>query len=263
VREVITGVVERFREHGLILRANALAFQLLGALVPFGFFVLGLSGFLGLSEVWEREVVPQLQRNVSVPAFVLIDDSVDQVLGSKSLVWVTLGLALALWQLSRSIRTGTIVLDELDGREDDRPRRELIPRSLLLAAGVAACVIGALCAGAVAPLVYGDVGTLASIGLTIVRYLVAGALLLLAVGLVVHFGPRHDRPVRWVSAGALLITVTWLAVTAAFGLYLTAVASYGSIYGALISVVALLTWSYLSALAFVVGAATDRGLRGD
>jgi uncharacterized BrkB/YihY/UPF0761 family membrane protein len=50
-------------------------------------------------------------------------------------------------------------------------------------------------------------------------------------------------------------------VTAAFGLYVTAIASYGSIYGVFVSVVVLLAWAYASALAFVAGIATDAELR--
>ena len=244
-----------------MLRSNALAFQLLTAVVPFTFFCVGVAGFLGLRDEWSSGVAPDLQRQVSPAAFSLIDSTVVKVLSEKQVFWMTVGLAVAIWQLSRSVRTGSLILDALDGREEHRSRRELIPLSLKLAAGVAACVVGALLIAGIAPLAYGDVPGLAAFGLGLVRYLAAGGLLLAAVGLVVHFGPLQDRPIAWVSVGAVLITVCWLVVTAGFGFYMKAVASYGSVYGALVTFVALLTWVYLSALAFSLGAATDAVLR--
>ena len=134
-------------------------------------------------------------------------------------------------------------------------------RSLWMAAAVAACISGALAVTALAPLLYGDVPAALDALLFLVRYGLAAMQLMLAIGVVVHHAPSERRPVAWVTGGALLVTVCWLAVSAAFGLYITAVASFGSIYGVFVSVVVLLAWCYFSALAFVAGIATDAELR--
>lgn len=257
------GVVERFGEHELLLRASAIAFQVLTAVVPFALFVTGAAGFLGLERVYDEQLAPELQKSVSIPAFVLINDTFTEILGRQHTFWATFGLALAIWQLSGAVRTVGASLDDVYGHEDERPWRQRMPRSLWISAAVLGCVSGALLATGVAPLLYGDVGFLLGALLWLVRYALAAALLMLAVGIVVHHAPSERRPVRWVTGGAALVTGCWIVVTTAFGAYVTAVASYGSIYGVFITVVVLLAWCYASALAFVTGIATDAELRDE
>ena len=259
--QLIGGVVERFREHELLLRASAIAFQVLTAVVPFFLFLTGAAGFAGLSDAYADELAPKIQEAVSAPAFSLINETFTDVLGGRHTFWATFGLALAIWQLSGAVRTVGASLDDVYGHEDERPWKERMPRSLWIAALVIACIGGALLLTAAAPLVYGDVGWLLGALLFVVRYAAAAALLLLAVGLVVHYAPSEKRPIRWVSLGAVFCTVAWIAVTTAFGAYVTAIASYGSIYGIFVSVVVLLAWCYFSSLAFVAGIATDAELR--
>ena len=70
-----------------------------------------------------------------------------------------------------------------------------------------------------------------------------------------RFGPsREDAKWTWITPGSLFAAVTWLLLTWAFGLYVTNFTNYQASYGSLGAVVALLTWLYLSAYAFVFGA---------
>jgi membrane protein len=74
-------------------------------------------------------------------------------------------------------------------------------------------------------------------------------------GLLYRFGPsREDAKWRWITPGSLFAAVMWLILTWLFGFYVTGVADYGAAYGSLGAVVALLTWLYLTAYAFVFGA---------
>ena len=70
-----------------------------------------------------------------------------------------------------------------------------------------------------------------------------------------RFGPaREDARWEWITPGSVLASLTWLLLTSAFGFYLSRLTDYDSAYGSLGAVVALLTWLYLSAYVFVVGA---------
>ena len=60
--------------------------------------------------------------------------------------------------------------------------------------------------------------------------------------------------VSLLSPGSLFAAVTWLLLTWAFGLYVGHFTNYHASYGSLGAVVALLTWMYLSAYAFIFGA---------
>ena len=70
-----------------------------------------------------------------------------------------------------------------------------------------------------------------------------------------RFAPsREDARWEWITPGSLFTAVTWLLLTLAFGFYVTSVADYDATYGPLGAMIALLTWMYLSAYVFVIGA---------
>jgi membrane protein len=70
-----------------------------------------------------------------------------------------------------------------------------------------------------------------------------------------RFGPsREDARWVWITPGSLFAAVTWLVLTVAFGFYVSHFTNYRASYGSLGAVVALLSWLYLSAYAFVFGA---------
>ncbi len=88
----------------------------------------------------------------------------------------------------------------------------------------------------------------------------AGYLLLVLFAALVasalyRFGPsREDAKWKWITPGSTLAAVTWLLLTIAFGFYVGHFTNYHASYGSLGAVVALLTWIYLSAYAFIIGA---------
>ena len=70
-----------------------------------------------------------------------------------------------------------------------------------------------------------------------------------------RFGPsREDARWRWITPGSLFAGIAWLLLTAAFSFYVANFTNYSASYGSLGAVVALLTWLYLSAYAFIFGA---------
>lgn len=83
-------------------------------------------------------------------------------------------------------------------------------------------------------------------------------LVLVAAGIAAtlyRFGPsREDAKWEWITPGSLFAAVAWLLLTVAFGFYLGHLTNYEASYGSLAAVVAMLTWMYFSAYAFVIGA---------
>jgi membrane protein len=95
---------------------------------------------------------------------------------------------------------------------------------------------------------------------TLLAAQVVGYVLLLLIAAAVaatlyRFGPsRENARWKWITPGSTVAAVTWLLLTVAFGFYVGHLTDYQASYGSLGAVVALLTWLYLSAYAFVVGA---------
>jgi membrane protein len=89
---------------------------------------------------------------------------------------------------------------------------------------------------------------------------IAGYLLLVLIAagvasVLYRFGPsREEAKWKWITPGSLFAALTWLLLTWGFGIYVGHFTNYHATYGSLGAVVALLTWMYLSAYAFIVGA---------
>lgn len=260
LRDTIPRIVEGFREHNLLVEASGIAFRVLLALIPCSLFVLGLVGFLGVDEVWRQDVAPDLRSSVSPPAYKLINDTVTQVLGQKQLFWVTAGAALAVWEISGIVRAVRKILNRMYGARKSRSNREIFLTSFVVGAIVGVLVLGALAVVRIGPLaidaLLGDGVVIEVIG-ALVRWALALGLLLAAVGLMVRAGPDVERPVRWVSFGAVVVVVSWVVMTLLFGLYLTEVADYGSVFGNLATVFILIEYLFLSSVVFVGGLLVD------
>jgi membrane protein len=261
LRELTMDVVRSYRRNGLSVFAGSMAFRVVLALVPFLLFLLATIGFLELEEVWRKDVAPELKKNASDAAFKLIDDTVNQVLSQKQLWWLTAGLGLTLWELSAATRMTMLALDRVFGYRRHRGLLELLPRSLALGAAMGLCVVTAIAIVRFGPLLTGEVHGVLSVLSFLIRWLLAAAVLGVGVGLIVRYGPATRQPVPWVSFGTGLVLAAWVLTSIAFGLYVTYVASYTSVFGHLASVFVLLIYLWLSANAFLFGVQLDACVR--
>jgi membrane protein len=261
LRELTMDVVRSFQRNGLQNFASAIAFRIVLALVPFLLFLLALLGFLELQEVWHSDVAPDIKKNASDAAFKLIDDTVNQVLSQKQLWWLTIGLAVTLWELSAATRVTMVALDRVFGFNRRRGLIELLPRSLALGAAMGVCVVTAIAIVRFGPLLTGEVHGALSVLSFLIRWLLAAAVLGLGVGLTVRYGTATRQPLPWASFGTGLVLLSWILTSIAFGLYVTYVASYTSVFGHLASIFVLLLYLWLSANAFLVGIQLDACVR--
>src|SRR5215210_4500157 len=168
-RELLDG----FEQNDLLTYASAIAFQVLTAIVPFLLFMLGLLGFLDLSEVWADDLAPDVKPRVSPPTFELLDDTVREVLAKRQLFWLTGGFLLALWQISGGVRAVMGALDGVYGTRHERPARVRYPLSIALALAVGTLVALAAAVVRFVPLLLGDSPAVVEVGLFFARWLVA------------------------------------------------------------------------------------------
>jgi membrane protein len=256
VREVQEGM----EDHELLNAASAIAFQVLTALIPLLLVLLALIGFFDLEQVW-TDAARELRPRLSPAAFTVVDDTVRNVLTGKQWFWLTAGLALALWRLSAAMRAVMGALDHIYAAERSRPLTERLRVSIALAIAVALLLLLALCVLHLGPLLVPVDGVVPGVVSVVVRWGVAAVLLLVAVGLTIHYAPATPQPLHWVSFGSLVAVGSWLIGSLLFALYITEVASYGSLFGALATVFVLLTYLYTSAIALLLGVEIDTQVR--
>jgi len=153
------------------------------------------------------------------------------------------------------------VITALNIAYEEKEKRSLF-RFYLLAVGMTlGALLVALCAlaGTAALALLQHLLPHASAGTVIagkfVGYVALAFFAALIASVLYRFGPsREEAKWKWITPGSTFAAVTWLLLTIAFGFYVSHFTNYHASYGSLGTVVALLTWMYLSAYAFIIGA---------
>lgn len=157
------------------------------------------------------------------------------------------------------------VITALNIAYDEKEKRGLL-RFYLLAVGMTLSALliglGALAGTAAIAflqrLVPPEVSLLSVIAGKVGGYLLLTLLAMAVAATLYRYGPsRENAKWRWVTPGSTFTAVAWLLLTIAFGFYVAHLTNYKATYGSLAAVVALLSWIYLCAYAFVFGAELD------
>src|SRR4051794_22237726 len=264
LRGAIRAIAAGFKENDLLTYASAISFQVFFALVPLALLALGLLGTFGLSEWWSTDAAHTVRENVSQPVYHVIDATVRKILAHRQLFWVTLGAAIAVWEVSGAMRATMQVLNSVYGVEEKRSFRRKLWESIVLSTAVTFMLLLAAAVVKVGPgaarRLFGE-GTLVSILSFLASWGAAVALLFLVVAIVVRYAPDTRRPVRWVTFGGVLVIVGWIGMSLLYGFYITSLANYASVFGNLAVVMVTLSYIYLSAIVFLSGVQLDSLIR--
>jgi membrane protein len=230
------------------------------SLFPLLLFVAPMLGVIGDKQQNFNLVMNALAGSVPSDAFSIVQGVVKDVVFSDSAPGVmSVGALLALWTGSNIFSALMDALNTAYGVKETRPfwKRKLI---------AAACVIGAggvLLSATVILIAGGDIvnavadriglGPAARAVWTIAPTIFALAALVAIAWVIYYFLPNLKQNRKQVLAGAVVATVLWVVVTLAFRFYVQNFGSYNATYGAIASVIVLLTWMYLSMLVLLTG----------
>lgn len=259
LRGVVTRVADRVIRGPALERAAQLAFYAVLALAPFMVVLTSLAGFLP-SEDSVQWLLDRAQALMPQEAFALVSQVVDDVVNSRNATLFTLGVLTALWSASRAADALRTALNSAWELQDGRSylRRQFIAMvftiggAVLLLASVVASVVGASVVEKLAGFAGIDAAHSARLW-SVLRWPTAIGCLVVLAALAYRVLPdTRPRPVpTWV--GALVATGLFLLGARLFSFYAERFASFGPTYGALAGGVVLLLWSWLSAIAFIVG----------
>jgi membrane protein len=262
-RRLVPEIARAFRRNGLINFAASISFLIVLALVPLLLFLLALLGFLQLDEIWREEVAPEVRGSLSDAAYRLLDDTATRVVTEKQAWWLTGGFALALWEISAATRVTMTALDRIYGFRRRRSFLELFPRSVGLGLTMGVAVVAAFASVRFVPLATGDLDGVAAVLSFVGRWLAAAVVLGVGVALVVHHGSATRQTLPWVTVGTFLVMGAWVGMSILFGIYVTYMANYGSVFGNLATFFVLLLYVYASSIAFLAGVQADACIRKD
>ena len=180
------------------------------------------------------------------------------------LTMILIGGAVALWTAGGAANAVMRALNRVHDTKETRGfvRQRLLGLTMVLVAVVAfALVFGLLVLG---PKLSGWVGDAIGAEAAVRWAWLLGQWPILVVGLLVAFGTAlflgpdiEQRRWRFLNIGAGFAVALWLAASGGFALYVTFFGSYNQTWGALAAVIIMLTWLWLSAVAFLFAAEVD------
>lgn len=234
----------------------------------YGFFaLLSLLGLIVLIYGFAADpftVIEHMQRLTAIlptdVAFIIGDQLMNAVRASQKAKGF--GILLAFLVATYGGTNGaTSVITALNIAYEEKEKRSLVQfYALAVSITFTALVISLLALAATATLSYLQHLIPGAALHVVILGKIAGYLFLalVAAGIastLYRFGPsREQAKWKWITPGSVFTALTWLLLTWGFGIYVAHFTNYHATYGSLGAVVALLTWMYLSAYAFIFGA---------
>ena len=253
-------VKARMDDHNLTLVAAGVAFYSFLAFIPALVAVVSLYGLVANPADVTRQV-DDFAGALPDEARAFMTSQIQSIIASSS-AGVTLafvvGLAAAIWSASAAMVSLIQGIDLAQGRR--RKRKFVAKRGLALAltVGAAALVIMVvlLVSSLPALLVDAGVGDLGRWLLNVLRWPLVALIMVYALAALYHVvAGRSGRPrIGW---GPVIGASLWLLASVLFALYTANFSSYAETYGTLATIVVVLLWLWLAAVAALVGAEAD------
>jgi YihY family inner membrane protein len=254
----------RFRYGDGFSHSRAFALQLTLSIVPLGIAAVGLATTVHadrISRVLRETLLRLTPGNTDQVVRQTLEKSQHSAGNGDSLaLWIGLGVALiALTTAMGQVERGA---NRIYGVRRDRPALRKYARALANAltaglfslVGFVIVVAGGKLGHALAS-VY-DWSDLALNAWLLLRFPIGILLALASFTLLIERAPRRRQPGwSWISIGAGVSLALWALFTGLLALYVQTSGSFGSTYGPLTGVMALLLWANLTSIAIFLGIA--------
>ena len=264
---IAVAAFKRYRAQQMTDRAAALTYFAMMSLFPsllVGVSLLGLFGQQGLvqdaSNYLLEHGADETTADVVRKTLQNMINASSGALGATLLVSIALALNGASGAFGAAGRALDVAFGVTEGRGFVRRKLTDLAAALAVIVLFAVVIVAIFLGGQIADDIFGKIGlgeTAATVW-SYARWPVALIAATVAYGLVYRLAPDVRPPtVRWISVGAIVGIALWLLLSFGFSIYLRNFATYGAAYGAFGAAIVLLLWLYLSANAFLFGAAVN------
>lgn len=240
---------KEIKEDRVTLIAAGMAYYAFLAIFPAIIAGIGILGLVGASEQTITDLSGSITESVPKGIRNILTDAVTSATNASQGAATTaaiVGILVALWSASSAfvaLQSGLNVAYDVP-----QDRKFIGKRAVAFALIIATALLG----GVPSPFfTFGDTWYFTALG-----WVLTIAAVVILFSIFYFLGPKRENPSwKWVSPGGLIGAVLWLAVSAAFFIYVGSSfgKGYEKTYGALASVVILVLWLFLSSLAILVG----------
>ena len=259
---VLRRAIKKFMDDHMTNIAAALAYYAFLAIPSALMVAVGLFSLLAGPHAITT-LIDKLHGIVPAQATSLLEGSLNNMTQHKGTAITVLGIGgvLAFWSLTGAMQNlmwaVNIAYDREEGRGFVRRRVTALWMILFALLGFA-LVFGVLVLGPQLSTWVGNAlgaKTPTKIVWYVAEWPLLAAGLLFAFAALMRYAPNVEHP-RWrfLSFGSVLALVIWLVASSAFAFYVSKFGSYNKTWGSLAALVVILTWLWLGAVAFLLGA---------
>lgn len=253
----------RLLDDDILALGAQMAYYLILSFFPFLIFLMAL---IGNSPISSQQVLMGLLGILPEEAYILVRNTVVEIVDTKAGGLAPVSGILALWFASNGI--GSIITG-LNKAYDEKERRPFwlvklisIIFTLLLSTVIIFSFILLVFSGVIKKQILDGMElepsyqNLWNTG----RYIFISSVIFLVFLILYRFTP--SRRMRWkeVIPGAILATIGWLGTSLGFAYYVDNFSNYSRFYGSIGGVVVLLIWLYYSAVIVLLGGELNAAL---
>ena len=254
---------DEIRADDVFGRSAQLAYYFFLALFPFLICVIASLSVFGVADRGRALLLDFLIRFLPLPAFQLVQTTVDEVIRASGPVKMSFGVIASLW--SASLGMGA-VMDTLNAAYRVTETRSLWKQyavAIGLTLGLGTMLVASISAGLFVRRVAGvfPVSLPETIAVRLVLWPMVVAALLLGFALTFYFAPNvQKRQWHWITPGAVAGILLLIIISRGLKAYLYYFPTYDATYGSLGAVIVLLLFFYLSGVAVLSGAALNAAI---
>lgn len=246
------------RDNVGVIAAGVAFFSLL-AIFPLVSAALSVYGFFA-DPVTVQEQIQSFAGVIPSQAWMIVNDQISAVINAppKGLgLGILASLVFAFYSAGAGIRAIMRAMNVAYGEEEDRSFAAFFALAasmtvgLVLFIGIALAVI----VGVPALLSVLRLGGAVEVATRVTPWVLLVSLFAGACYILYRYGPsRRPAKKRWVMAGVIFASLSWVAISLAFSIFVANFETYNATYGSLGAVIILLVWFWLTAFVVIVGA---------
>ncbi len=259
IGDVLQFVIKGFRKGVLVTRASSIAFNLLMALLPATIFVFTLIPFIPIPN-FQEELIDLFQDILPVNAFGFLETTiVDTVTNRSGALLLIMFLATIIFStngIHAIIHAFVVSAHNFKSRSWIHQRKISIILLFIVVMMIAIAgflvIFGKSVVNYLVELEILERSLVISI-IVIIKWILVVLLLFMAISFLYYLAPAKRTDFRFISPGSMLATILFIITSLGFSSYVNHFGQYNKLYGWIGTLMVILIWLYLNAIALLIG----------